>query len=99
MSTPPLTASTRLTRPIKASASLTASPSLKCRLAGLLEAPATSKAASSLASTKRRLPSFDHVVGAGKQRRRDRKTDLLGGFEIDRQHETAPRLGRAGPKH
>src|SRR5580658_1496175 len=90
----PLTTNTTLTSPIRARANLTASPSRKCRLAGLSVLPATPKPASRLASTKRQLPSFDHDIRFGKQRSRDRQTDLFGGFEIDCQHEPARRFER-----
>jgi hypothetical protein len=30
-----------------------------------------------------RAASFDHLVGAGKKRRRDGKADGLGGFLVD----------------
>jgi hypothetical protein len=43
-------------------------------------------------STKNGL--FDHVVGAGEQRRRHVETDRLGGLEIDHQLVPDRRLHR-----
>jgi hypothetical protein len=37
---------------------------------------------------------FDHLAGAGEQRRRDSKIEGLGGFEIDDQFEFGRRLQR-----
>ena len=36
-----------------------------------------------------RLPSFDHLIGSGEQRGRDREADGLGGLEIDDQFESS----------
>jgi hypothetical protein len=34
-------------------------------------------------------PSFDHLVGSGKERRRDRDAQCSGGLEVDGQFEFA----------
>jgi hypothetical protein len=38
--------------------------------------------------------SFDHLVGAGKDRLRNRKPQRLGGLEIKHQFEFIPRFDR-----
>jgi hypothetical protein len=45
-------------------------------------------------SQARRLPSFNHLVGAGKQRFRHGKAERLSGFEIDHQLILVGRLYR-----
>jgi hypothetical protein len=41
-----------------------------------------------------RLPSFDHLVGAGKQGGRDGDTERLRRFKVDHQLELCRRLDR-----